>query len=210
MKIILSVVFMDWIILVTTISAYGILIIETFRGKGIKSQSFFTYLLWAILDIIVFITIQEENSSSLVLVFSCVFCSVLMSILLFKYDKSKKWGDEETRTLFSIVIVVLIWIFSKSNILTLALAIIAELIAGWPQMKRSWKNPGTRMTLVSYSLFLIIYILSVFNSPDWQLKNVLFPIAFFIYCIGDTFPLIKKWWKIERRYIEIKKLSYAN
>jgi len=210
MEIILPVVYMDWIILVTTISAYGILIVETFRGKGIKSQSFFTYLLWAVLDIIVFITIKEERGSSLILVFGCVFCSILMSILLFKYDKSKQWKDEETRTLFSIVIVVLIWVFSKSNILALTLAIIAELIAGWPQMKRSWKNPGTRMTLASYSLFLIIYTLSVFNAPDWQLKNVLFPVTFFIYCIGDTFPLIKKWIKIERRYIEIKKFSYEN
>ena len=198
---------MEWIILIVTITAYIILmaVIMKKKGAGVKNQSFFTNLLWAILDILVYITAVEEESSSLMLVFGCILGSFSISLLLIKYDKKKEWTKDESITLIIVCLVIFFWIYSGSNLLGLILAVIAEIIAGWPQMKKSWKKPGSRMILTSYSLFIIVYILSIINSPDWQLKNVIFPIAFFIYCIGDTLPLIIKWGKIEKRYISINK-----
>ena len=60
MEKLLPVTILDWIITIVTILAIVILIVETLRKRGTKSQSFFTYLLWAILDILVFITSTEE------------------------------------------------------------------------------------------------------------------------------------------------------
>jgi hypothetical protein len=206
METILPATAMDWLILTVTILAYGILIAGIFQKKGMKSQSFFTNLLWAILDVLVYIAAFEEQSSSLMLVFGCILGSLTVSILLLKYDKKKKWTKDESITLLIVCLVVFLWLYSGSNLLGLTLAVIAEIIAGWPQMKKSWKKPGSRLTLLSYFLFLIVYSLSIYNSPDWQLKNVIFPIAFFVYCIGDTLPLIIKWWKIERRNKLIKSI----
>ena len=134
-------------------------------------------------------------------------CSIFLSLLLIKYDKSKKWTGDETQATIIIFFIVFLWRLSGSNLLGLTLAIIAEIIAGWPQMKRSWINPGTRLTLISYVLFLISYVLAIFNSPDWQIKNILFPIVFLLYCIGDTLPLIKKWWQIKKRFNLIQKMN---
>ncbi len=197
---------MDWLILTVTISAYAILIVGIFKKRGMKSQSFFTNLLWSILDVLVYITAIEEQSSSLMLVFGCILGSFSVSILLIKYDKKKRWTKDESITLSIVFVVVFLWLYSGSNLLGLTLAVIAEIIAGWPQMKKSWKKPGSRITLTSYVLFLVVYILSIYNAPDWQLKNVIFPVAFFIYCIGDTLPLIIKWWKIEKRSESIKRI----
>lgn len=206
METILPTTAMDWLILTVTISAYAILIVGIFKKRGMKSQSFFTNLLWAILDVLVYFAAFEEQSSSLMLVFGCILGSFTVSILLLVYDKRKKWTKDESITLSIICVVVFLWIYSGSNLLGLTLAVIAEIIAGWPQMKKSWKKPGSRLTLISYVLFLIVYSLSIYNSPDWQLKNVIFPIAFFVYCIGDTLPLIIKWWKIEKRSELIKNI----
>lgn len=206
MEKIFPVTSMDWLILTVTISAYAILIVGIFKKRGMKSQSFFTNLLWSILDVLVYITAIEEQSSSLMLVFGCILGSFSVSILLIKYDKKKRWTKDESITLSIVFVVVFLWLYSGSNLLGLTLAVIAEIIAGWPQMKKSWKKPGSRITLTSYVLFLVVYILSIYNAPDWQLKNVIFPVAFFIYCIGDTLPLIIKWWKIEKRSESIKRI----
>lgn len=195
---------MDWIIVVILFMAYAILIPESLRKRGLKSQSFFTYLLWVILDIVTFIAAVETGSDSLMLIFGCILFSSFLSFIFFKYDKEKKWGDDESATMIMIILVIIIWGLSQSNLLGLVLAVIAEIIAGWPQMKKSWKCPGTRWTLASYLLFIVGYMLSVLNSKNWELQNILFPLSFFIYCIGDTIPLIRKWWKIWNRYKKIK------
>ncbi len=197
----------DWIVFVVTVSAYLILIFDTFHRRGVRSQSFFTHSLWAMIDIILFILIEEENGSSLMLVSLCVLFSLIMSILLIKYDKEKKWTESETQTLITIILVILFWLYSGSNLLGLILAVMAEIVAGWPQMKKSWESPGTRLTLLSYVLFLASYSISVWKAEDWQPKNVLFPLSFLVYCLFDTLPLIIKWWKIEKRYEHIRKYS---
>ena len=191
---------MDWLILIVMLSANIILINETRRKRGTKSQSFYTCLLWAGLDVLIFIVIEKLNSSSAMLVFISVIFSSKMSLLLYKCDKDKKWTEDETRTSIIIIFVLLFWWWSNSDLLGLILAVIAEIVAGLPQMKKSWTNPGTRFTLISYLLFLAGYSLSVLKLEDLEIKNMLFPSAFFVYCIGDTFPLVIKWGKVFKRY----------
>ena len=195
---------MDWLILIVMFLANIILIKETRRKRGTRSQSFYTCLLWAILDILIFIVIEKLESSSAMLVFIGVLFSSKMSILLFKNDKDKKWTEDETRTSIAILFVLFFWWLSKSNLFGLILAVIAEIIAGLPQMKRSWTNPGTRFTQVSYLLFLAGYSLSILKLEELEIKDMLFPSAFFIYCICDTYPLVKKWWKIYKRHRRLK------
>ena len=198
---------MDWLVLIVMFSANIILIRETRRKRGTKSQSFYTCLLWTALDILIFVVIEKLESSSAMLVFIGVLFSSKMSLLLFKYDKDKKWTEDESKTSVVIVLVLFFWWLSNSNLLGLILAVIAEIVAGLPQMKKSWTNPGTRFTLISYLLFLAGYSLSILKLEKIEIKDILFPSAFFIYCVGDTYPLILKWWKISKRYKKLKEFK---
>ena len=204
---ILPVTIMDWLVLIVMFSANIILIRETRRKRGTKSQSFYTCLLWTALDILIFVVIEKLESSSAMLVFIGVLFSSKMSLLLFKYDKDKKWTEDESKTSVVIVLVLFFWWLSNSNLLGLILAVIAEIVAGLPQMKKSWTNPGTRFTLISYLLFLAGYSLSILKLEKIEIKDILFPSAFFIYCVGDTYPLILKWWKISKRYKKLKEFK---
>ncbi len=192
MENIFPVTILNWLIFIGTISAYIIMIAGIIKNKG-KGQNFFTWLLWAVLDLLLYILTEEEKGSCLSLVFGCVLGSSITTLFLIRYEI--KWKQKEWITLTTTSIFVTIWIYSGSNTLGLVLAVVSQLIAGWPLMEESWKNPEDGLTLISYLIFILVYCLSILDSPNWEIQNVLFPIAFLIYSIGDTFPLIKKWWK---------------
>lgn len=192
----------DWVIFAVTIVAYLILIIDILSNNG-RGQNFFTYLLWGILDSILFITSYAEKAHDLAIIAGCTFGSFLTAISLLFVMKIK-WSEKETWILILVFITTVIWLWSKSNLVGIITAVGAEIIAGILLMEESWKRPGSRLTLASYLLFLASYILSISSAPNWDIENVLFPIAFLIYSIGDTIPLIVKWWKIYKRYKNFK------
>lgn len=192
----------DWIIFAVTLVAYLILIIDILKNNG-RSQNFFTWFLWGILDSILFITSYNENASDLAIIAGCTLGSFLTAIFLIFVMKIK-WLKKETWILVLVFITTTIWLWSKSNLVGIITAVGSEIIAGILLMEESWKRPGSRLTLVSYLLFLISYILSISNAPNWDIENVLFPIAFLIYSIGDTIPLIIKWWKIYKKIYKFK------
>lgn len=181
----------DWIIFAVTLFAYLILIVDILINNG-KSQSFFTWLLWGILDSILIITSYMEKSTDLAIIFGCIIGSFSVSIFLL-FVKKIKWTKNETRILLLIIITVIIWLWSGSNLVGIIFAVTSEMLAGIPLMKSSWKTPGSKLTLASYLVFIISYVLTIWISPNWQIKNVLFPLAFLIYGILDTIPLINKW-----------------
>ena len=191
--VILNVTIFDFVIFVVTIIAYIILIVDILKNNGI-SQNFFTWILWAILDGILLITIYEEEGADLPIVAGCVLGSFFVAIFLL-FVKKIKWTKNESWILLLVITTVSIWLWSGSNVVGIISAVASEMLAGIPLMKASWKTPGSQLTLASYIFFIISYILSIYNSPDWQIENVLFPVAFLIYSIGDTSPLMKKWWR---------------
>jgi hypothetical protein len=199
----------DWIIFVVTIIAYLFLITDIWLYNGI-SQSFFTWFLWGILDTILFITTYQENGTDLAILLGCVIGSFCVSIFLF-IIKKRKWTEEESLILSLIIVTIIVWLLSRfisgENTIGIISAVIAEMLAGIPLMKASWKKPGSRYTLVSYLFFITSYVISLINTEVWEIKNFLFPLAFLIYGIGDTSPLIRKWWRIMIRYKRISKFK---
>jgi hypothetical protein len=190
-EVVLSVTKFDFVIFVVTIIAYIILIVDIIKHDGI-SQNFFTWSLWAILDGILFITTYAEKATDLPIIAGCVLGSFFVAIVLL-FVKKIKWTKNESWILSLVIITVFIWLWSESNVVGIISAVTAEILAGIPLMKASWKTPGSRLTLVSYLFFIISYVLSLFNSPNWDIENILFPLAFLIYSVGDTPPLFKKW-----------------
>lgn len=188
----------DWIIIAVTLVAYLILVADILKNFG-RSQNFFTWILWGILDSILLITTHREKGSDLPLVLSCVLGSFSIAFVLL-FVKKIKWRKKERRILILVITTTIIWIWSESNQVGIIFAVLSEMIAGIPLMRASWKNPGSRLTLASYLFFIISYALSIVTAPNWNIEHVLFPISFLIYGIGDTSPLIRKWWSIMKRY----------
>ncbi len=202
MKIIQLMDGVDWIIFAITVIAYIILIIDILKYNGI-SQNFYTWFLWGILDTILFINTYKEEASDLPLIFGCLIGSFSIAFLL-ALTKKVKFRKKERKILYLVIITTVIWLWSGSSLVGIISSVIAEIIAGIPLMRSSWKKPGSRLTLISYSCFLISYIISIYHSDNWNIKNVLFPIAFLIYSILDTLPLVIKWCNIYYRYRKLK------
>lgn len=184
---------LGWISLLLTFIAYILMNIGIAKNNG-RGQKFFSWFIWIWLDILLFLTVQENNGHCLFLVFGCIIWSTITTLLLIKYKKWE-WSILETRVLIMTIIFVIIWQISGSGTLGITLAVSAQLIAGWPLMKESWENPGSGITLISYIIFIFVYLLMIIESPNWEIQNSLFPSAFFLYTIADTLPLLKKWFK---------------
>ena len=202
LEIIQKMTSIDWVIFAVTIFAYFILEADIIKNNG-RSQNFFTWFLWGILDSLLLITTYKENGSDIPIIAGCVIGSFFMAFSLL-FVKKIKWRKSENRILLLVVMTVIIWLWSGSNLVGIIFAVVSEMIAGIPLMRASWKNPGSRLTLASYVCFFGSYILSIAIAPNWSIENVLFPISFLIYSIGDTIPLVKKWWEIVKRYNQMK------
>jgi len=177
-----------------TIIAYFILVIDIIKNKDktTESQSFFTWFLWLILDYVLFIATDKVHGSDLPLIYGSVIGSFSISVSLL-FMKKIKWGENEWINLILVIITLFFWFITRSAKVGIVFAVASEIIAGIQQMKASWRNPGTKLTLVSYVFFIASYVLALLDAPNWNIENTLFPLAFLIYCIGDTTPLIKKY-----------------
>jgi hypothetical protein len=140
--------YIDWIIFVVTIIAYSILEIDIIKNNG-RSQNFFTWFLWGILDSILCVTTYKENGYDLAIIIGCAFGSFIIAFSLF-FIKEKEWRKNESQILTLLIITVIIWLWSESNLVGIIFAVTSEMMAGIPLMRASWKNPGSRLTLASY------------------------------------------------------------
>lgn len=189
---------LGWEIFSLTILAYGLNMVGIKKNKG-KGQKIFTWILWIILDGLLFLVSEQGNSHCLFLIFINFICSLLTVILLIKY-KNWEWSDSETITLILTPIFISLWLYSESGLLGISMTVTVQLIAGWPLMKESWKNPESGFTLVSYITFALVYLLAIIEAPNWEPQNIIFPGAFFMYTLVDTYPLLKKWH--EEKYLK--------
>ena len=185
-----------------TIIAFIILNWGIFKTKA-KGQNFFTWLTWSIFDLILYIKIKEENGLASALVLAFVIGSLTTSIILFLYKK--KWLKDDNKTLYLIVILLVLLFIPNSERTIIIIAIISEVIAGWPLLKETWQNPDeSGYTLTSYMFFLFGYILTIIENfiiyPIDEIfgiifvENMMFPFTFILYSFFDTFPLLKIWW----------------
>ncbi len=193
---------LGWIGFCSTILAYIINIVGIKKNQG-KGQKIFTWILWVILDGLLFIVSEQEDSHCLFLISINLICSLITVVFLLKY-KNWVWSDSETVTSILTPIFILFWIYSGSGSFGIFMAVVVQLIAGWPLMRESWKNPETGFTLVSYIIFVIVYLLAIIEAPNWELQNMLFPGAFFMYTLADTYPLLKKWYKESHYHFRVR------
>lgn len=184
----------DWWIFSTTFLAYIFIFVGIWKAKG-EGQSLISWLLWLILDIILFIPTWQEGGKSAFMLVPSMFGSVSISFLLLKLKKYE-WNFTEWLSLSLTFASVTIWYFSKDNSVTITFAVISQVVAGWPLTKKSWENPKPGWTTIGYLTFIISCVLSLILGKnaftEFILEDHLFPIALGVQTIIDTIPLIIK------------------
>jgi hypothetical protein len=78
--------------------------------------------------------------------------------------------------IFSAVAMIL-WVTTKNSILSLSFAIIADLVAGIPTLRKSWTHSDTESP-GPYSMGIINQIITFLIIKDFSYLNIAFPIYF--------------------------------
>jgi uncharacterized membrane protein len=169
------------------------------KNKG-KGQSFFSWFLWLILDIVLFIPTLGKDGKSIFMLMASMLGSIFISFLLLKIKKVK-WKENEWISLSLILLTLVIWAVSSDKNVVIIFGIISQIIAGWPLTKESWLDPRPKWTLVGYLLFVLgcIFLLTLENNvfTKFKLEDHLFPIALGLQTIVDIIPLVRK--SLEKR-----------
>jgi hypothetical protein len=184
----------DWCILSTTFLAYIFIFVGTWKAKG-EGQSLISWLLWLVLDIVLFIPTWQEGGKSAFMLVPSILGSISISFLLLIFKKFE-WKLTEWLSLGLTLASVAVWYFSQNNSVTITFAVISQVIAGWPLTKKSWENPKPGWTTIGYLIFIASCVLSLAirekNHLELTLEGDLFPAALGLQTVADTIPLIIK------------------
>lgn len=177
----------NWVIFFFALCPYIPLIVGAIKIKNDKSQVVTTWFLYFLLDLITLITtVQEEGSYSILVGFSAGSL-ILAGVLC--YQGRWEWRWLETIVLLLIIICTYLYFCCESSI-ALLFSVISETIVGMYLVYRTYKNPQHRYNLFSYTLFLMVAIITLFNSPEFTFKYVGFAISEIILSILCIIPLL--------------------
>lgn len=191
----------DFIIFWATISGYLLLAYGNVINNG-KGQSLFSWLLWMSLDLILVKTTHDAHgaSESMVLMYTSLFGSTMISISFLFIKKKAEWKNTETITLILMITTVIVWGTTNSPEQAILSAVIAQVIAGIPEIKESWRDPEPTWTLASDILFVFAYSITTFSSSVWNVENKLFAGVLGIYTIICMVPLVLEIFGIENKF----------
>lgn len=182
----------DWWIFSTTFLAYIFIFVGIWKAQG-EGQSLISWLLWLVLDIVLFIPTWQEGGKSAFMLVPSMIGSVSISILLLIF-KRFEFKLTEWLSLILTIASVSVWYFSKNNSVVITFAVVSQVVAGWPLTKKSWENPKPGWTTIGYLTFIISCALSLLLGKnaftEFILEDHLFPIALGVQTIIDTIPLV--------------------
>jgi len=183
----------DWLILITTFFSYVFIYLAVRKNKG-RGQSFFTWGMWLVLDIILLIPTIEEGGKSSLMIYASILGSFFISLFLFKLKKIE-WEINEWISFALIIAMVVIWYFSKNNDFVIVCGVASQVAAGMPLTVKSWQEPEPKYIL-GYSFFVLgcIFSLTLEKSAfeKLSLEDHLFPAVLGVQTIAEIIPLVKK------------------
>jgi len=179
------------------------LVLGTVWQKSDKSQTFVTWILYFLLDIItLFSYINTEKDSGFVILLGFSVGSFIMAIILF-YQKRFIWTKLET-IISSLILGCIILFKAASPYWALLFGIASESIVGVYLIIQTWQRPKVRYNFTAYVIFLIVSILAIINAEGWSLSKVGYPISETILNIVILIPLIAKWRKKKIKKLNLK------
>lgn len=146
--------------------------------KGAK-QNFATWALWALLDIIVTISVViQDGNVVLPIVYACGSFSVAIFLVV---KKQVGWGKFETFIACLVIVCMCVWAMGGPKAATIA-STLATASAGLPQLVATIKNPKSTSPL-TYGLFTLANICSVIEAKAWTIEESFFPVVAGILCL---------------------------
>lgn len=168
---------------------YCFLFFKILNSKA--EQNFAAFLLWAILSIVLTITVLLEEGNYW-LSLGNVLGETAIAVLLF-IKKQISWTWIETLTAVLLVACLIIWFF-VGEIAAIVSASIATLIASIPQVVSTYKKPSTTPTGI-YVAFLLANLLSLYAGKAWSIEERFYPSSAALLCFIITLFSMKKLYK---------------
>jgi hypothetical protein len=179
----------DWIIFFLAIGAHVPLILGVIKQKWDKSQTFLTWVLYFLLDLVTMLSSQKIDGNYVILFGFSVGSFVMWSILL--YQGRIGWTWLETVTLILVISCVGAW-YVSGPYLALVFGIASEAIVGINLIIKTYRNPVIEYNLVGYIIFLIVSFFAFFTAEDFNIKQVGYPICEGVLSFITLIPLLRK------------------
>ena len=184
----------DWVIFILAIAAYTPLVLGITKQND-RSQTFFTWVLYLLLDCITMFSSLAEEGAYVILFGFAVGSLVMASILL--YQRRIGWKLTETITASLVLICIIFW-QTGGSYWAIRFGIASESIVGIYLIIRTIKNPTVKYNIVGYICFLIVSIIAMLAAKDWSVEQMGYPFCETILSVIILIPLILKW-KKERK-----------
>jgi hypothetical protein len=162
---------------VLAMALYVPMIVEIVRARG-AGQNFATWGLWAVLDIILTITLWQQHGNYLLSLGFAVGGVVLAAVLL--AQGSWKWGRFETVIALMVLASLAVWQFSGPRNATIAVT-TAVYIAGVPGFVDMLRQPQPAAAKLWVG-FTVANLLAFFGGTAMTVEERLVPAAFTVLC----------------------------
>lgn len=184
-----------WLRLTLAIIPHAPLIIGLIKRDD-RSHTFFTWLLYLILDCITLFSGLMNRAYIDPMLFGFAIGSLTMSSILLYQKRFVSWGPIEITTTVLIIICTIAWC-SFGSYVALICSILSESIVGIYLIIQTWKHPRVKYNLIGYIGFLIVSIMSIIFTVDWTAKEVGYALSESVLNSIIIIPLARKWWKLK-------------
>jgi hypothetical protein len=147
-------------------------------AKG-EDQSFATWLLWSLLDLITCISVYRQNGEWN-LIAGYVIGGLSISLLLFRQGKIS-WSWFEYFIVILLTLCLGLW-YLKGDRAATVMGTTAVCIASLPQFLGDYKKPK-RKTVIAWYGFGISNLLTFFGAEEWGIKYTFYPGACAGLCV---------------------------
>jgi hypothetical protein len=134
-------------------------------------QSFATWMLWAVLDVIVTASIWWNDGSYLLPLVFTIGSAITMGILI--NEKMTGWSRFETFLMSLVIVCMVIWYFTDAAVATIA-GTMAVNLAGVPNIREAYREPEKQPVLIWFG-FLCANALGVAGGDAWTVQERLYP-----------------------------------
>lgn len=195
METILNMTIREWSIFLVALIPFAPLVIGIIMQKNDKSHNAIGWFLNFLLDFITALSSNEVGGSFAILLGFSVGSFFMFIILLFQFRID--FGLIEIITIVLIALCILIWNITGAYIAMLA-GILSEIIIDFYLLYKTYKKPTVKYNLISYFMFFIVSIITLFTVKNTNIEQTGYPVASSILSLFIIIPLLKKWWQDEK------------
>ena len=164
---------------------------DMFRGTTKPNQA--TWFMWALAPMVG--SIIAFNSGADPWITAVVFSSGFWPMIVFIASFIAKHGYWKL-TRFDLwcaalsFVAFIIWIITDSTAVAIILAILSDLLASVPTLKKLWLYPESE-TKISFVIVFLAFCIAAFAIETWDIKNA----AFQIYLVGINLLMLSAAYK---------------